>query len=157
MIWTLPGDDADFALRWRPIKSAFSHGLAGGERISASRTSKRERGIWQRRYWEHTLRDENDFARHLDYIHYNPVKHAPAVRSSDWPCCSFRRWVRLGTYPLDWADDAAYGSTGFGERSWVLLPLNPSYPLPDYAMPGAAEMPAIKIGHLPRRRRPNTA
>ena len=75
MIWTLPEDDADFALRWRLIKSGFSHALPGGERTSASRAGKGERGIWQRRYWEHTLRDENDFARHLDYIHFNPVKH----------------------------------------------------------------------------------
>jgi putative transposase len=66
-IRTLPEQDADFALRWRLIKSAFSHGLMRGERISISLVSKGERGIWQRRYWDHTLSDEDDFSRHLDY------------------------------------------------------------------------------------------
>jgi putative transposase len=74
-IWTLPEGDADFALRWRLIKSAFSRGLPPAEERSNSRSRKSERGIWQRRYWEHSLRDENDFARHVDYIHFNPVKH----------------------------------------------------------------------------------
>jgi putative transposase len=67
--------DADFATRWRLIKSAFSRSVATGERISESRAAKGERGIWQRRYWEHTIRDDNDFARHMDYIHISPVKH----------------------------------------------------------------------------------
>jgi putative transposase len=67
-IWTLPEGDADFATRWRLIKSTFSRGLGAGEQISSSRASKGERGIWQRRYWEHTIRDDNDFARHVDYI-----------------------------------------------------------------------------------------
>jgi putative transposase len=74
-IWTLPAGDADFATRWRLIKSGFARALPAGERISTSRAAKGERGIWQRRYWEHTLRDDDDFARHLDYIHFNPVKH----------------------------------------------------------------------------------
>jgi putative transposase len=103
VIWTLPDRDADFALRWRLIKSAFSHGLARSEAISASRSAKGERGIWQRRYWEHTPRDQDDFSRHLDYIHFNPVKHGHATRARDWPYSSFRRWVKLGAYPRDWA------------------------------------------------------
>ncbi len=74
-IWTLPDGDADFALRWRLIKSVFSRGLPSGEYISQSRGGKGERGIWQRRYWEHTLRDEQDLVRHVDYIQFNPVKH----------------------------------------------------------------------------------
>jgi hypothetical protein len=65
------------------FKSGFSHALPGGERTSASRATRGERGIWQRRYWEHTLRDENGFARHLDYIHFNPVKHGHAARVRD--------------------------------------------------------------------------
>jgi putative transposase len=73
-VWTLPEGDADFATRWRLIKSAFSRNLATDERISESRAIKGERGIWQRRYWEHTIRDENDFAHHVDYIHINPVQ-----------------------------------------------------------------------------------
>jgi putative transposase len=106
-IWTLPEGDADFALRWRLIKSMFSRGLPAGERRSASRAEKGERGIWQRRYWEHTLRDEEDFARHADYIHFNPVKHGYVSRVPDWPYSSFHRMVRFGVYPLDWAGDAA--------------------------------------------------
>jgi putative transposase len=115
-IWILPEDDFDFATRWRLIKSAFSRALTGGERISASRTSKGERGIWQRRYWEHTLRDERDFARHVDYIHFNPVKHGLVARVKDWPYSSFHRMVRLGVYSGDWAGDANDDADGFGER-----------------------------------------
>jgi len=116
MIWTLPEDRADFALRWRLIKSAFSHNLPRGERVSSSRAGKGERGVWQRRYWEHTLRDQDDFVRHLDYSHFNPVKHRHAARVRDWPYSSFRRWVRLGAYPEDWAGDSGDEAHRFGER-----------------------------------------
>ncbi len=115
-IWTLPDGDADFATRWRLIKSAFSHSLPRSEPVSANRSAKSERGIWQRRYWEHTIRDDDDFVRHLNYIHFNPVKHGHAGRVRDWPYSSFRRWVRLGAYPEDWAGDAGDESRGFGER-----------------------------------------
>src|SRR5262245_18124287 len=74
-LWTLPAGDTGFAMRWRLIKSAFSRTLPKLEAISASRSARGERGIWQRRYWEHTVRDERDFAHHVDYIHFNPVKH----------------------------------------------------------------------------------
>jgi putative transposase len=115
-IWTLPDGDADFALRWRLIKSTFSRALPRDERISASRITKGERGIWQRRYWEHTLRDERDFARHADYIHYNPVKHGRASRVMDWPYSSFHRMVRLGIYPKDWGGDGRETGAAYGER-----------------------------------------
>lgn len=115
-IWTLPPGDADFALRWRLIKSAFSRAIPEGERISASRIKKRERGIWQRRYWEHTLRDEKDFERHADYVHFNPVKHGHVSRVADWPYSSFRRFVRLGVYPEDWAGNVEDQKIAFGER-----------------------------------------
>lgn len=82
-IWTLPQDDADFSTRWNLLKGYFSRHIATGERISASRKSRRERGLWQRRFWEHLLRDQNDFSRHADYIHWNPVKHGWAKRVSD--------------------------------------------------------------------------
>ena len=91
--------------RWRQIKAAYSRNLPGGVPVSRSRTEKRERGIWQRRYWEHTIRDEPDFARHADYIHFNPVKHGHVRRVCDWPYSSFLGLVRLGVYPLDWAAD----------------------------------------------------
>ena len=118
-IWTLPDGDADFALRWRLIKSTFSRALPTGERISQSRAAKGERGIWQRRYWEHTLRDARDFARHMDYIHINPVKHGYVLQARDWPYSSFHRMVRLGIYPADWAGDAVTFSqdVGWVERS----------------------------------------
>jgi len=115
-IWTLPDGDADFSTRWRLIKSSFSHALPRGERISASRAAKGEREIWQRRYWEHTLRDGDDFARHLDYIHFNPVKHGHAIRVRDWPYSSFRRWVRFGAYPDDWGGTVSNETARFGER-----------------------------------------
>ena len=115
-IWTLPDGDADFATRWRLIKSGFSHALPRGERISASRAAKAERGIWQRRYWEHTLRDDDDFVRHLDYIHFNRVKHGHTVRVSDWPFSSFHRWFRFGAYPVDWAGTIGDETARFGER-----------------------------------------
>src|SRR5579863_4910338 len=116
-IWTLPEGDAEFSTRWRLIKSAFSRGLSTDEQISQSRASKGERGIWQRRYWEHTIRDENDFARHVDYIHINPVKHRLVKRVRDWPYSSFHRMVKLGLYPEDWAGDASNDDGAFGERS----------------------------------------
>jgi putative transposase len=115
-ILTLPDGSADFATRWRLVKAAFSRGLPGGEHVSSSRASKGERGIWQRRYWEHTLRDEIDFERHADYIHFNPVKHSHVGRVSDWPYSTFHQMVRLGIYPEDWAGDSRTAESGFGER-----------------------------------------
>jgi putative transposase len=97
-VWTLPEADSDFPFRWRLVKAAFSRSLASGELVSPSRLRKRERGIWQRRYWEHAIRDEDDFTRHLDYIHFNPVKHGHVSRVKDWPHSSFHRMVRLGAY-----------------------------------------------------------
>ncbi len=116
-VWTLPEGDADFAMRWRQIKSAFSRKLAPTEPISESRAAKSERGIWQRRYWEHTIRDENDFARHIDYVHINPVKHRLVTSVGDWPYSSFHRMVKLGVYPEDWAGDVTELDGSFGERS----------------------------------------
>jgi putative transposase len=115
-VWTMPEGDAHFATRWRLIKTNFSRRLPPGERISNSRAANGERGIWQRRYWEHTIRDENDFARHLDYIHINPVKHGLVTRVVDWPHSSFHRMVKLGVYPEDWAGDVSDCGDVFGER-----------------------------------------
>jgi len=115
-IWTLPRDDQDFATRWRLIKSDFSRAIPRGESVSASRASKGERGIWQRRYWEHTLRDERDFSRHVDYIHFNPVKHGYVDRVKDWHYSSFHHLVRIGVYPDDWAGRATELMSEYGER-----------------------------------------
>ncbi|GAB4263636.1 MAG: transposase [Methylomicrobium sp.] len=104
-IWTLPAGDDDFSMRWRQIKSAFSRRLPNGEWRSESRQSKGERGIWHRRFWEHVIRDDEDFARHVDYIHYNPVKHGWVSRVSDWPYSTFGRYVERGVYAASWGDD----------------------------------------------------
>jgi putative transposase len=94
----------------------FSRSLPRVEKVSLSRSRKRERGVWQRRYWEHMRRDEDDFARHADYIHFNLVKHGHARRLVDWPYSSFHHLVRSGLYPAEWAgasDDRH--EIGFGE------------------------------------------
>jgi len=102
-LWRLSAGDDDFPTRWRLIKSRFSHRVPRDERRSASRVAKGERGVWQRRYWEHLIRDEDDHRRHLDYIHFNPVKHGHVMRARDWPHSSFRHWVGRGMYPPNWA------------------------------------------------------
>jgi putative transposase len=102
-IWTLPAGHADFSTRWHDIKARFAAQISAGERLSARRLTKGERGIWQRRFWEHVIRDEQDYERHVDYIHYNPVKHGHVTRVVIWPYSSFHRYVRGGMYDLDWA------------------------------------------------------
>lgn len=114
-VWTLPGGDADYPTRWKNIKAGFSAGLPGGEHRSLSRVAKGERGIWQRRFWEHTLRDDDDMRRHIDYIHFNPVKHGHVVRVVDWPYSSFHLYVRKGLYPPDWAGDVVDVGHDYGE------------------------------------------
>ena len=102
-LWQMPPDDHDFSTRWRLIKSRFSRRIATGERCSPSRLRKSERGLWQRRYWEHLIRDERDYQSHVDYIHFNPVKHGLVERVADWPYSTFHRHVRNGTLPANWA------------------------------------------------------
>ena len=105
-LWRLPPGDTDNANRWAQIKSGFSRRLPAGERRSLRRVARRERGIWQRRYWEHLIRDDNDLRRHVEYIHFNPVKHGHSPRAIDWPHSSFYRWVERGEYPANWGGDA---------------------------------------------------
>ena len=90
-IWTLPEGDHDFSSRWRDIKKDFSKHLPQGEPRSRSRTAKGERGIWQRRFWEHTIRDDQDYTTHINYIHHNPVRHGLTTQAADWPFSSFHR------------------------------------------------------------------
>ncbi|MDC7703803.1 REP-associated tyrosine transposase [Vogesella indigofera] len=99
----LPEGEHDFALRWRLIKMVFSKKAPKGEHVSASRAKRNERGLWQRRYWEHLIRDEADFAAHMDYVHINPLKHGLVTRVADWPYSTFHRLVADGIYPADWA------------------------------------------------------
>jgi putative transposase len=106
-IWTLPPGDDDNATRWRLIKTAFCRVLPATERLSSVRRRRRERGIWQRRFWERAIRDDVDYARHMDYVHFNPVKHGYVPQVSDWPYSTFKACVRRGLYPPGWqgADD----------------------------------------------------
>jgi putative transposase len=113
-ILTLPPQDADFSTRWRLIKTRFAKALPKQERLSAVRKVRNERGIWQRRFWEHLIRDEAHYARHVEYCYINPVKHGLVARVRDWPHSSFHRDVRRGIFPEDWAGDASV-SGEFGE------------------------------------------
>ncbi|GAA5004489.1 transposase [Pseudoluteimonas lycopersici] len=114
-VWTMPPDDADYALRWRLIKTRFSRAMPRTERRSVSRMAKGERGIWQRRYWEHEIRDAIDMQRHVDYIHINPVKHGYVARAADWPHSSIHRFIERGDLPCDWACDCE--EITMGERA----------------------------------------
>ena len=98
----LPPGDADYATRWRLIKMEFSKALPRTERLSAVRARRGERGVWQRRYWEHLIRDERDYRAHMDYVHINPVKHGLVKAVADWPYSTFRRLVAEGIYPENW-------------------------------------------------------
>lgn len=113
-IWQLPLNDADYPLRWSLIKSAFSRSLPKVERIRDSRCLKRERGVWQRRYWEHQIRDKRDLQTHVDYIHYNPVKHGHVANPVDWPHSSIHRYIASGALSSRWAEGVS-NDGGFGE------------------------------------------
>ncbi len=100
-IWRLPEGDADFSTRWRMIKHDFSITVQNDVK-SRSQQQKGEKGIWQRRFWEHVIRNEADWHRHIDYIHYNPVKHGYVDSPTTWPYSSFSHAVNKGWYPQDW-------------------------------------------------------
>lgn len=102
-IWTLPEGDTDNTNRWSQIKTGFSKRTSANERISKSRCKRRERGIWQRRFWEHVISDDNDLANHINYVYINPLKHGYVARVCDWPYSSFHRDVKLGNYPENWS------------------------------------------------------
>jgi putative transposase len=101
-IWQLSKGDNAYPQRWAAIKARFSRGLIAVENRSDSKVAKREKGIWQRRYWEHQIRDELDLQRHVDYIHMNPVKHGLVTQVRDWPHSSFHRYVKEEKMPADW-------------------------------------------------------
>ncbi len=105
-LWTLPPGDADFSTRFAVVKKSFTEQwlrLGGHESaISAANSRDRRRGVWQRRFWEHVIRDQDDLNNHLDYIHYNPVKHALATCPHAWPYSTFTRWVKKSSYADDW-------------------------------------------------------
>lgn len=91
--------------RQHDIRARFTVQILRGERLSPRRLQKGERGIWQRRFWEHVIRDEGDYERHVDCLHYNPVKHGHVAKVADWPYSSFHRFVERSLYDLDWAAD----------------------------------------------------
>ncbi len=110
----LPPNVSDFATRWRLIKMEFSKALPRTERISAVRTKRGERGIWQRRCWEHLIRDERDYRAHMDYVPINPLKHGLVERVAKWPYSTFHRLVDQGVYPADWTGGNE-GVLGYGD------------------------------------------
>jgi putative transposase len=114
-IWTLPENDNEYPMRWQSIKARFTRELRkNGTNLNAD--SNREYGLWQRRYWEHTIRNSEDLRRHIDYIHYNPVKHGLVQQLKDWPYSSFHRYVQKGVLPMDWGSNIEILADGdFGE------------------------------------------
>jgi putative transposase len=116
-IWTLPPDDRDYPLRWNLIKTHFTRHCAAPLKSPPSevRHRKREQAVWQRRYWEHQIRDDRDFECHVDYIHWNPVKHGLATRPTDWPYSSIHRYLRQDLLPADWAEGVAEDLGAYGE------------------------------------------
>ena len=114
-VWSLPVGDKDYARRWSLIKSSFSRGLPYDATRTRSKIRKREKGLWQRRYWEHAIRDDADLARHVDYTHFNPVKHGYVSRVCDWPHSSFHRFVECGLLAADWGGDLGDIAGSFGE------------------------------------------
>src|SRR5260221_11193116 len=117
IVMTLPDGDADYPNRWRIIKRRVTDGVMKcGTAIARHRNG--EPALWQRRYWEHTIRDDRDFERHVDYVHFNPVRHGFVGRVCDWPHSSFHRYGRHGLLPQAWAGDFSQDEASFGERRW---------------------------------------
>jgi putative transposase len=115
IVMTLPQENADYPTRWQLIKRRFTAAVANAG-APIPRHPNGEHALWQRRFWEHTIRDDRDFERHVDYVHINPVKHGFVTRVRDWPHSSFHRYVRNGLLPEDWAGDALMNHADFGER-----------------------------------------
>ena len=105
-LWTLPSGDADYSTRWNQIKRRVSIVCAAEYKrtdwLTASKRRHRESTLWQRRFWEHCIRGQDDFNRHMDYLHHNPVKHGLCKQASDWPYSTFHRYVARGVYPQEW-------------------------------------------------------
>jgi putative transposase len=110
-VWTLPSDDVAYARRIRLIKARFTrHLLRVG--VQMAKDERGEYGLWQRRYWEHTIRDDRDFESHVNYVHFNPVKHGHVTRAIDWPHSTLHRYVERGLLPADWAGVSPEGEFG---------------------------------------------
>jgi putative transposase len=108
-LWQLPEKHADYSTRWRLIKEALSKVYVKQQRrmvVSPARQARGEQALWQRRFWEHLVRDDRDFGAHLDYIHLNPVHHGLVTAPRDWPHSTFKMWVARGRYIPEWGSDA---------------------------------------------------
>jgi putative transposase len=110
LLLTLPEGDSDFSRRVQGLKSQFTKACAKRHGLRAN--ARGEYSLWQKRFWEHTIRDEDDFRYHADYLHFNPVKHGHVGAVRDWPHSSFHRFVREGIYPLDWSGVDVAGTFG---------------------------------------------
>jgi putative transposase len=111
-VWTLPEGDRDFSTRWRLIKGRLAASLTPSDRRSRSKVAKSEKGIWQRRFWEHHIRDEADHAAHLRYCWINPVKHGLVTSPADWPHSSIHRDLRSGRVEPEWSGGVPDGALG---------------------------------------------
>ncbi|MEO0744034.1 MAG: transposase [Pseudomonadota bacterium] len=111
-VWTLPPGDADFSNRWRKIKARFSRSVGQMQPRSWSKVRKRETGVWQRRFWEHAIRDEADYDAHVSYCWANPVKHGHVARAVEWPHSSIHRDMRLGRVGPEWCGRVLEGTFG---------------------------------------------
>lgn len=109
-VWTLPENDSNYSTRWLLIKAAFTRATGSG----CAKGGRGRQSLWQPRFWEHTIRDDRDLERHVDYIHFNPVKHGCVARVRDWPYSSFHRYVRAQMMPEDWGGDVRDDGDGFG-------------------------------------------
>lgn len=118
-IWTLPQGDNDYATRWRLIKSSVTKRIGAqlnlDKPLTSSRQKRQEGNLWQRRFWEHLIRDEEDFIRHVDYIHFNPVKHGLVTMVKEWPYSTFHRYVAESIYPQNWGSDVKIDGNDWGE------------------------------------------
>jgi putative transposase len=114
-IWSLPRGDRDYPMRWSTIKAGFSRGLEEAASRTKSKIVRRERGLWQRRYWEHAIRDDADLERHVDYIHFNPVKHGYVSQAVEWPYSTFHRYVERRILSADWGGRMVEFQGEFGE------------------------------------------
>jgi putative transposase len=125
-IWTLPEHDADSSGRWWDLKVRFSKALPNVESMRPEMAARYGRGIWRKRFWEHTIREECDYRVHMDYVHFNPVKHRLAAHPAVWPYSTFRKCVALGLYDPAWASpDKAIIPSGMGGQRRAALPIAP--------------------------------
>jgi putative transposase len=115
IVMSLPKDDGNYSLRWNLIKGTFSKQIHPFENVTNVRKNKRERGIWQRRFWEHLIRNDEDYEHHINYIHYNPVKHGYVTNPVEWEYSSIHRYIQEGTISKDWTCNKEINILRFGE------------------------------------------